>query len=251
MYMLIFIVPLKSPAVSKDWSKVSQLYERCIRSICQQTIRDFHIFVVCNTKPTINFSHPSITYIEEDFPLPNSGSWPPMKDKWYKVKRGLIAARYLAPAYFMIVDADDCVHCDLALLVESASNSQGWIFNTGYIYDEGSSWLYRKKYFDQICGSSAIVQCELKNLPLKMSDISDDLFILKCGHKGISNYFVQRGNPLKSLPFIGAVYITATGENDSQNSVEKWRGTKILTKKILNIRRLTKSIRLKYGLYQL
>jgi hypothetical protein len=248
--MLIFIVPLKSPAVSKDWSKVSQLCERCIRSICQQTVPDFHLFVVCNTIPTINFSHPSITYIEENFPLPGSGRTS-MKDKWSKVKRGLIAARHLAPAHFMVVDADDCVHRDLASLVKSVSNNQGWIFNTGYIYDEGSNWLYKKKYFDQVCGSSSIVKCELKNLPLEMSDRSEDLFMLNCGHKGISNYFIQRGTPLRLLPFIGSIYITETGENDSQNSVSKWRGTKILTKKILNLRLLTKSIRLKYGLYQL
>lgn len=248
--MLIFIVPLKSPAVSKDWSKVSRLCERCIRSICQQTVSDFQVFVVCNTKPTTNFFHHSITYIEEDFPLPSSERTP-MKDKWSKVKRGLIAARDLAPAHFMVVDADDCVHGDLALLSKSASNSQGWIFNTGYIYDEGSSWLYKKNHFERICGSSSIVRCEAKNLPTEMSDRSEELFILNCGHKGISNYFVERGEPLTPLPFIGSIYITETGENDSQNSVSKWRGNKLLTSKILNLRLLTKSIRLKYGLYPL
>lgn len=249
--MLVFIVPLKSPVVSKDWPKVTRLTERCLRSICQQVVPEFRVFFICNQKPMMNFSHPSITYIEEDFPLPRAGGLSPMGDKWYKVRRGLVAARHLAPAHFMVVDADDCVHRDLALLVKNSPDTQGWIFKTGYMHDEESNWLYKKDNFDQFCGSSSIVRCEPNELPQEMSDVSDNMFILKCGHKHISNYFIQRGTPLELLPLIGAVYITATGENDSPNSVKRWGGRRMLINKIINSRVLTKSLRLTYGLYKL
>ncbi len=35
--MLVFVIPLQSKAVSNSWKKISQLFEKCIQSVCQQT----------------------------------------------------------------------------------------------------------------------------------------------------------------------------------------------------------------------
>src|SRR6185436_11316247 len=123
--MLIFIVPLQSPHASKDWPHVCRLWERTLRSICAQSCADFRVFLVCNQRPAIAFTHPAVTIIEEDFPLPEATSASRMLDKWLKVKRGLIAARGFAPAHVMITDADDCVHQYLATLCANSPEAAG------------------------------------------------------------------------------------------------------------------------------
>ena len=72
--MLVFVIPVKSPLVSKSWNRFSKLFERCIQSVCNQTSPDFRVIVVCNEKPNTQFNHPHIQYIEVDFPPPNLDS---------------------------------------------------------------------------------------------------------------------------------------------------------------------------------
>jgi hypothetical protein len=249
--MLVFVVALQSPQASKDWPRVSRLWERTLRSICAQTCPDFRVFLVCNERPDIAFTHPSLTIIEEDFPLPEPNTPSRMGDKWLKIKRGLAAAREFAPAHVMIMDADDCVHRDLAALSAESPDAQGWAFEVGYMHDEGSRWLHRLKNFDDYCGTSAIVRLESGDFPRTLSEPIDPYFILTHGHGVIGDFLLDRGTPLARPPFIGAIYITATGENDSRIALRNWRGKKMLLKKLLNARPLTHSIRRDFGLYDL
>lgn len=68
--MLVFIIPIKSARVSSSWELVSKLFERTIKSVCNQTIPDFRVIIVCHEKPNIKFEHSNVTYIEVDFPIP-------------------------------------------------------------------------------------------------------------------------------------------------------------------------------------
>jgi hypothetical protein len=68
--MLTFIVPIKSRKIANSWTLVSQLAERTLRSICNQTSSNFRVVVVCNEKPDIQFEHPHIDYIQVDFLIP-------------------------------------------------------------------------------------------------------------------------------------------------------------------------------------
>lgn len=86
--MLLFIVALQSPQASKDWSRVSRLWERTLRSICAQNCYEFRVFRVCNRRPEIGFDHPSLAVIEEDFPLPEASTRARMRDKFAKLCRG-------------------------------------------------------------------------------------------------------------------------------------------------------------------
>jgi hypothetical protein len=172
-----------------------------------------------------------------------------MHDKWRKVKRGLIAARDLAPAHFMCVDADDCIHRGLAAFADSHPDQAGWFMETGYMHDEGSRWLFRRANFHGTCGSSSIVRCQRDELPASMEDAEDPFPILRFGHTGIREGMIGLGRPLAPLPFIGAVYNTATGENHTSVAVRNWRGKKMLLQKLLQSRLLTRSLREEFGLY--
>ncbi|HEV7403010.1 MAG TPA: hypothetical protein VGO11_08795 [Chthoniobacteraceae bacterium] len=249
--MLIFVVALQSPLASRDWGLVSRLWERTLRSICAQTCGDFRVFLVCNERPAIGFAHPAVTVVEGDFPLPGPSTAERMQDKWLKLKHGLVAARSLAPAHVFIMDADDCVHRGLAALCAAHPGEIGWRFYTGYVRDEGSRWLFLRRDFDTYCGTSAIVRAEPADLPGSVEEPIAPYFLLTHGHGAIGEYLRERGTPLRKLPFIGAIYNTATGENDSGFSLRGWRSRKVLLRKLLNSRPLTWKIRREFGLYEL
>lgn len=249
--MLVFILALQSPKASKDWLRVSSMCERTLRSVCAQTSSDFRVFLVCNTRPEIDFTHPNLTIIERDLPTPAATSSARMNDKWSKLKVGLVAARHLAPAHVMFVDADDCVHSGLAAHVASHPDAIGWSIDVGYLRDEGSRWLYRKKDFSRFCGSSAIVRLSDHDFPKSESESAEKYFILANGHGVINEYMSERGTPLDTLPFVGAIYMTNTGENDSGLKMGGWQGKRHMLKKIWATRPLTSRVRSEMGLYDL
>lgn len=248
--MLIFLVALQSPAASKDWSRVSRLCERTLRSICQQTSDAFRVIVACNQRPDIDFTHRALTIVEDDFPLPQDAPGR-MLDKWLKVKRCLVAAHDDGPAHIMITDADDCVHRGLAALVEANPDCHGWNFETGYLHDAGSRTVFILKKFDRYCGTSGIVRLDAQEFPRKMSDPTEDYFVLWNGHGVVGDYLAERGRPLRRLPFIGAIYNSDTGENHTDMCLRRWRSKKMLLKKLLYTRPLTRSMRRDFGLYEL
>jgi len=249
--MLVFIVPLQSPQASSNWALVSALCERTVRSICGQTSGEFRVFLVCNEAPRMNFSHPALTIVEDDFPIPERTTAARMYDKHEKLKRGMIAARGLAPCHVMFVDGDDCVHRGLAEWCERNGDHAGWYVADGFIHEKGSRWLYRRRDFDLICGTAALVRCAEADFPRAMSDVKSDFFMIDCGHFEFRNPERTRGRKLEPLPFPGAVYVTATGENDSGISLREWKGKKMMIKKLLNSRLLTRRLRERYGLYGL
>jgi hypothetical protein len=249
--VLVFVLALQSPEASQNWQQVSRFCERTVRSVCAQSCQDFRVFLVCNQRPTWSFNHPALTIIEDKFPIPDPDILSRMRDKCLKVKVGLIAARHHAPAHVMIVDADDCVHRDLAALARKWPSAHGWIFDVGYCHDEGTRWLLLWKDFDQYCGTSAIVRLERCELPNSLCEANDHYFILSKGHERIRYFLHERGTPLLALPFTGAIYITGSGENTSGFAVAKLRGKRMMLRRLIWSRPLTHNIRSVFGLYDL
>jgi len=152
----------------------------------------------------------------------------------------------------MVTDADDCVSNRLAAHVSSNPHSFGWCFDEGWLHDERSRLIYRRRHgFDDICGTSSIVRMDESDLPGSESDEKSDNIILRSGHTTIRRNMVERGTPLEILPFAGAVYNLATGENWSPFSLRRWKSKKVLVKKLLGYRLLTRGIRTEFGLVDL
>lgn len=214
--MLCFIIPLKSARVSNSWELVSKLFERTIRSVCNQTTPDFRVIVVCHERPNIEFDHPNITYIEVDLPIP---TWKDDKDhasreqdKQKKIFMGLIHARQFNPTHVMLVDADDCVSRNLAAFVGSNPQCNGWFFVRGYEHKDGSqSVLLRRKKFHLKCGTSFILKYDLI-VPSENTTI-DDIDRKFLYHQNLVEIMARKGKPLEPLPFAGAVYVTENGAN--------------------------------------
>ena len=217
--MIVFIVPLKSAQVSKSWTRVSKLFERTLKSLCQQTSPDFRVIVACHERPNINFNHPHAIYVEVDFPIP---VWNPTgnpqkdyadlrRDKSRKIWKALVHAAAYNPSHVMFVDADDCISNKIAEFVSQNYHAPGWFVARGYEYQEGSKKVfYRKENFYQKCGSSHIVNYELISPEsIKYEDI--DYQYMR--HSQLKKQLEEQGKYLEPLPFAGTVYMTENQEN--------------------------------------
>ncbi|NEO20625.1 MULTISPECIES: glycosyltransferase family A protein [unclassified Moorena] len=246
--MLVFVIPLKSRNVSKSWEHVSKLFERCIKSVCNQTSSEFRVIVVCNEKPEITFSHPHIIYLEVDYPTPKEKN--PiaigLTDKGRKVLTGLTYARRFDPTHAMNVDADDCVSKQLAEFVRQNPQGNGWFINRGYKYRDGEDCLYlKRKQFYRMSGTANIIRWDLLELPEKPEyNRGYGYYKFYIDHEKVKNILANKGTPLKPLPFSGSVYILGTGENISANEDR-------LSFNIFNRKALSKSICDEFGLYKL
>ncbi|NMF66709.1 glycosyltransferase family 2 protein [Brasilonema octagenarum] len=247
--MLVFVIPLKSPQASKSWELVTKLFERCIKSVCHQTSSNYRVIVVCHQKPKIEFDHPHLTYIEVDFPPainePDTFSRG-HTDKGRKILKGLIHAQEFSPSYTMTVDADDCVSKYLAEFVNQNHQNNGWFINKGYKYQNESDVIYvKRRNFYKMCGSCNILRYDLNNLPENPEyNRGYGYYKFYIDHEKVRETLAKDGNHLQPLPFAGAVYIIATGEN-------LYYGTSQLTFSIFNRKTLNPSIREEFNLYPL
>jgi hypothetical protein len=262
--MLAFIIPLKSSQVSGSWELVCKLFERTLKSVCNQTSSEFMVIVVCHEKPNIAFTHPHVTYLEVDFPLPGAEYVSKEKDKMCKMLAGLIHAHKMNASHVMFVDADDCVSKHLAAYVSKNIEHNGWFIDKGYEYREDVGRLKaRRKNFHLRTNSSHIIKTALlePDMNVYFSDVKRENSILY--HIDTAKILKERGTPLESLPFRGVVYITDNGENMwwSQANIASWVkdfGIKEFVKfyagklyQFLVSRKLTNAIRDEFKLYEI
>jgi len=212
--MLAFIIPLKSSQVSGSWDLVCKLFERTLRSVCNQTSSDYHVIVVCHEKPEIGFNSPQIIYVQVDFPLLEADYASKEKDKMLKMQVGLLHAKDMNASHVMFVDADDCVSRRLAEFVYQNPDQNGWFLSKGFDYQEDIGRLRaRNKNLHLRTNTSHIIKLDL--LEPEMQIHSDEVKRGDCllYHIDTASILRERGTPLHLLPFRGVIYITDNGEN--------------------------------------
>ena len=236
--MLVFIIPVKSKQVSKDWSLVCKLFERTLRSVCNQTSSEFKVIVVCHELPDINFTHPHVTYFQVNFDIPDEDYLSKEKDKMHKMLVGLNIVQDFAPSHIMFVDADDCISKKIAQFVIENYSFNGWFLNSGYEYREDiKSLIVRNKNFHIRTNTSHIIKNKLLEpyINMNINDIKPENCILY--HIDTAKILKNQGNPLVALPFKGAVYITDNGENMwwSQDNILSKSSKSKLNKMIISL----------------
>lgn len=260
-----------SPQVSNSWDNVTKLFERCIKSVCNQTSANFRVLVVCHEKPQIEFTHPHITYVEVEFSVPDLDFRSKIIDKHCKMLAGLRHAQEFKPSHTMHVDADECVSKHLAKFVEQNPQSNGWFLDKGYVYQEGGKFIYfKRKDFYRWCATSNIFRYNLNYLPESLNynciDINDcvsknlseefvDFYRCNLAHRLVVQNRAQKGIPIAPLPFPGAVYVLH-GESLSSNNFNqllKLNSRDLFTriKKALFLRSLSSSICNEFSIYNI
>ena len=227
--------------------------------------------VVCHERPETDFTHPNVHYIEVDFPVPQLATEETQTsgyeygfsekiarqnaDKARKIGAGFDYAERCGGTHCLAVDADDCVSRRLAEFVETHPGDAGWYFRKGYLYSEGRRWLYcNVANFNGICGTSVILPVARRAALLSDPDYYAHAF---------------RTPPpdakLTPLPFIGAVYSMANGDNiymspETKGDIHRTLFRMLFGREILNLARkvlkyrpalLTAAIRSDFGIYDI
>ncbi len=244
--MLCFVLALKSQAVSQDWQRVSQLFEATLRSAYHQTDANFQIIAVCHEIPELTATYDQrLELIQVDFPPPpdSTDRQLTMQDKWKKIAVGLVRAGALNPDFVMIMDADDLVSRHLAHYANTHNAENGWIFTRGYRHQYGSRWIAVDDRFN--CGTNAIVNGRLIRFPMSVdADEIAKCVVLTHGHTAIAHRLAELNTPLRPLPFAGAVYVCAHGDNWTDFSgCHSWHGIRYALGQLRRLRPLTRGLR--------
>ncbi len=229
--MLVFIVPVKSSQLASDWALFSNLFERTLKSICNQKNQDFRVVVACHELPEITYENDKVEFLSVDFDRPKlvEDDWHKNRqlkeaDKANKILFGYKKAQSYNPDYVMVVDADDCISNRITEFVSKQDKTApGWYISRGYYYKEGTNYLLlNRKTFNNLCGSCIIIRTDLFEQLLTRDPWLYYYHELK---------ELADGNSLKPLPFAGALYSMINGENHfmtAEHSVKLVNEPKVL-----------------------
>ena len=225
MTTLTFLIPVRHPDNSPDWSRLKANLAQTVGSIAAQTSGDWRGIIIANAGADLPPLPQGFSVEWVDFP-PNSrhdkigGATEDFLDafridKGRRVLKGMLRAR--DSRFFMIVDDDDFVSARIAQFVADHSGANGWTVDLGYVWDDGGRILYQHHRLNHVCGSSLIIRSDLYGLPESFEAATPEFIRTMLGsHRRIGAILAERGTPLASLPFPGSIYRVAHGGSHSR-----------------------------------
>src|SRR5262245_59863938 len=130
--MFVFVVPFKGRACCSDWSLASQLCLSAIRSMLAGGPR-VKVVLVCNEQPEGMPQDRRLIIKSVRSPTPITRQ-EMMRDKYLKIKMGLVVAREFAPTWLMRADADDLISRRLVPFIEQQPINTAWYCKTGWAH---------------------------------------------------------------------------------------------------------------------
>jgi hypothetical protein len=225
--MLTFVVPIRHPRNSPDWSRAMEYLRQTARSIAMQKSTRWRAVVVANQDAELPALPKGVDVARVDYP-PN-----PLyvrgtadKESFYEAVRLDKGRRVLAgmlhaerSGHFMVVDDDDLVSDRLAEFVAANHDAYGWYVSEGYLWQDDGRLVYRYSQFSRLCGTSHIIRADLYGLPNQGDDASEAYVKRMLGsHIFIHDHLDRAGTPLAPLPFPGAIYRIGHRGAHSQSS---------------------------------
>jgi hypothetical protein len=222
---LTFLIPVRHPDNSPDWSRLKANLAQTIGSIAAQTNDDWRGIIIANEGADLPPLPRRFTVEWVQFP-PNSrheksgGSTEDFLDafridKGRRVLKGMLRA--CDSRFFMIVDDDDFVSARITQFVANHPSANGWTVDHGYVWDDGGKILYRHHRLNHVCGSSLIIRSDLYGLPGSFESATPEFIKTMLGsHRSIASILAERGTPLASLPFPGTIYRVGHSGSHSQ-----------------------------------
>jgi hypothetical protein len=218
MSLVTFIIPIRHQDNARDWGLLKANLAQTIASISNQTHSDWRAVIVANEgadlpNPPERFEVVRVGFPPNDMHELGQASLDEVYDafrgdKGRRVLKGMLAAR--ESRFFMIVDDDDFVSARIVQHVAENPEANGWTIDRGYIWDSGGRLLLGYDEFNHLCGTSLIIRSDLYDLPEHFEDASLEWIKSALGsHVRIADILAQRGTPLETLPFRGAIYRVA------------------------------------------
>jgi len=170
--MLIFCIPLRSKEVSKDWNKVTSLFNRTLESVYNQTNENFKVFVACHQIPILSRAYDErVQFIEVKTEIPVT-YLDMMDDKDSKIytcqnaAREFLLQKKLNDAYFMNVDSDDLISNKIADFVHNKAKKSVYTSKFGFIHFEGNTYMKKARQLERTCGSCYVIRLTINQLPV-------------------------------------------------------------------------------------
>lgn len=225
MTLLTFLIPVRHPDNSRDWSRLKANLAQTVRSIAAQTNSDWRGVIIANEGSDLpplpdRFGVEWVQFPANDMHEKGSGPKEDFLDKFRfdkgrRVLMGMLRAR--DSRYFMIVDDDDFVSSRIVQFVADRTEGNGWTVDCGYVWDDGGTLLLQHDDFNHVCGTSLIIRSDLYGLPQRFEDATPDFIkSMLGGHYHVAKIMAERGTPLATLPFRGAVYRVGQSGSHSQ-----------------------------------
>jgi hypothetical protein len=207
---VLFCVPVIARALAGDWSVVEANLARTLASLLRQGDGRWRAVVCGQDMPELP-DDPRIEGLTIDRPLDGD-------DKWAKIT-AIIARVPETAALLFPLDADDLLHPDLVALM-ATETADGWLLVDGYSVDTRSGALGRhgapdeahpkRAPFYRVCGSSGAVRMVPDNIKATRQ--------MLVRHFEFPQTAAAHGQMLRPVPFPGAAYLVAHGENQESRS---------------------------------
>ena len=225
MTLVTFIIPVRHQDNARNWSVLKANLAQTIASISNQTSDDWRGIIVANEGADLpllpdRFSVVRVSFPPNDIHERGGASGEDFLDafrvdKGRRVLAGMLRAR--DSRFFMIVDDDDFVSNRIVQHVSTNADANGWRIDKGYLWDDGGRLLLQHDDFNHVCGTSLIIRSTLYGLPERFEAASLDWIKSMLGsHVRIADILAERGAPLATLPFRGAVYRVANEASHSK-----------------------------------
>lgn len=215
--MIYYLIPFRSKISTADWDLTVSLLNNTLKSVFNQNEQEFRVIIACHEIPQITEDYDKrLEIIQVDYPPPEQIKHY-VPDKYYKKRILVHRVQESGGKYIMFVDADDYISNRLATWVKNHEHPTGWFIKTGYEYDASSNSLRITPRFNNICGTSAV---------LNISDLSGSVETLFTDYNRENKYLFDYGHnewnkileeqkqqTLGIIPFKAAVYVINTGVN--------------------------------------
>jgi hypothetical protein len=215
MSLVTFIIPVRHQDNARDWNRLKANLAQTVASIANQTHDDWRGVIVANEAADLpdlpaRFCVERVTFPPNDMHERGTAGKEDFYeafrvDKGRRVLSGMLRAR--DSRFFMIVDDDDFVSARIVQHVADNPAANGWRIQRGYVWDDGGRLLFEHDDFNHVCGTSLIVRSDLYGLPDRFEGAPLEWIKTMLGsHIRIADTLAERGTPLQTLPFRGAVY---------------------------------------------
>jgi hypothetical protein len=227
--VLAFITSLRHPHNSDDYGRVERLLEDSLASVLRQDCPHFTVWVVGNRRPA---NLPAeVEWVHVDFRPPSEVAGPltgveaVLLDKGTKLAIGLVASQAARPDHVMFFDSDDLVSRRLAALSNVSPDADGWRITRGWRWVSDRRSIRVQPDFHRHCGTGHIIHRRHYPVPAGLTTSSSQEEVVEALGERVSRHFGSHlhicddlaadGHPLADVPFPGALYRVATGENHS------------------------------------
>lgn len=235
--MIIFAIPLRAKATTRDWASVSRRFNATIQSVFNQYDSDEYMCIVaCNDIPKLEKSYDQrLEFIQLDLPIPNS--WIEMaRDMFWKLTEIAVRCREILEQqeqpekgiYVMPLDADDLVSNRIAKWCESHPNENGFVSKDGYVWENHQKYMTVCPEMHTYCGSCNIIKMFRNDLPAELpadrffchdrdtASVLNMRYPIRWDHNTVVQRYMELGRTFSVLPFRSTIYVREDDENISK-----------------------------------